>query len=123
MGENAARGRLWSAGRANGGAPPRGEEVEPIAALEHAHHRRRSDALTQQRGPARHVLGLEREAAERVAVERVEPGEYQQQVGRPPLQGGVHRSEEIARVHLPRQPRRAWDVEHVTYPALVPGTR
>src|SRR2546422_6008351 len=79
-------------------ARTRREEVEPIAALQHAHHRRRSDALTQQRGPARHVLGLEREAAERVAVERVEPGGYQQQVGRPPLQGGVHRSEEIARV-------------------------
>src|SRR5437879_3820920 len=54
------------------------DEAEPVAAFEHPHHRRRGDALPQPRGPLRHVLRLEREAAQRVALERVEPGGYEE---------------------------------------------
>src|SRR2546426_11619273 len=43
------------------------QQIEPIAALEHADHRRRRDALAQRRGPVGHVFGREREPAQRIA--------------------------------------------------------
>src|SRR2546425_8054479 len=59
--------------RADGRADTGRGQVEPVAALEHAHDRCRGDAFAQRGGPRRDVVGLEREAAERVAAQRVEP--------------------------------------------------
>ena len=77
-------GRLWcgsrghdcsigtpraSGKRAHVGPRARREEVEPVPAFQHTDDRRRRDARAKRLGPVRHIRGLERKTAQRIARE------------------------------------------------------